>query len=99
MTRWIMLAMTLLGLIMATLTRSPGVLGFALLLTVAGLFGTVLSLAAARVSANSRPEVAMLPPEALQAIRDKANAKMQVQTQRVKARATQSDSVSSNQVS
>lgn len=32
MTRWIMIAMTLIGLAVAILTRSPGVLGFALLL-------------------------------------------------------------------
>lgn len=75
MTRWIMIAMTLIGLVGAILTRSPGILGIALLMTVVGLFGTVLSLAADRVSANSRPDVAMLPPEALHAIRDKANAK------------------------
>lgn len=75
MTRWIMIAMTLIGLVLAILTRSPGVLGLALLMTVVGLFGIVLSLAADRISANSRPDVAMLPPEALHAIRDKANAK------------------------
>ena len=98
MTRWIMIAMALLGLIMATLTRSPGVLGFALLMTVVGLFGTVISLAAARVSANSRPEVAMLPPEALRAIRDKAAAKAQVQPPRATTQATQTDSLTSNQV-
>ncbi len=74
MTRWIMIAMTLIGLAVAILTHSPGVLGFALLLTVVGLFGTVFSLAADRISANSRPDAAMLPPEVLHAIRDKANA-------------------------
>ena len=75
MTRWIMIAMTLIGFVVAIFTHSPGILGLALLATVVGLFGTVLSLAADRVSANSRPDVAMLPPEALLAIRDKANAK------------------------
>ncbi len=78
MTRWIMIALALIGLVVAILTRSPGVLGLALLMTVVGLFGTVLSMAADRVSANSRPDVAMLPPEALHAIRDKANAKRSV---------------------
>lgn len=75
MMRWIMIAMTLIGVAVAIITRSPGLLGFALLMTVIGLFGTVMSLAADRISANSRPDVAMLPPEALQSIRDKANAK------------------------
>jgi disulfide bond formation protein DsbB len=73
MTRWIMIAMTLLGLLVAIFTRSPGLLGLALILVFIGLFGTVLSFAADRISANSRPDASMLPPEALKAIRDKAN--------------------------
>lgn len=78
MTRWIMIALTLMGLLTAVLTRSPGVLGFALAALVVGLFGTVLSFAADRISASSRPDVAMLPPEALKAIRDKGIAKREV---------------------
>ena len=78
MTRWIMIALTLLGLVTAVLTRSPGVLGFALVVLTVGLFGTVLSFAADRISASSRPDVAMLPPEALKAIRDKSNAKREI---------------------
>jgi hypothetical protein len=77
MTRWIMIGVTLLGVLVAIFTHSPGVLGFSLLLVFVGLFGTVLSLAADRISANSRSDVSMLPPEALQAIRDKANARAQ----------------------
>jgi hypothetical protein len=72
MTRWIMIALTVAGLGTAILTRSPGLLGLALLATLIGLFGTVLSLAADRISANSRPDSTMLPPEALASIRDKA---------------------------
>ena len=67
MTRWIMIAITLLGLVIALLTRSPGLLGIALLMMLVGLCGTVFSLAAERVSANTRPDAAMLPPEALAA--------------------------------
>ncbi len=78
MTRWIMIGLTLLGLVIAVLTRSPGVLGFALVVLTVGLFGTVLSFAADRISASSRPDVAMLPPEALKAIRDKSNAKREI---------------------
>ncbi|HET9034529.1 MAG TPA: hypothetical protein VFN25_16700, partial [Dokdonella sp.] len=89
---------TLLGLIMALLTRSPGVLGLALLMIVVGLFGAVFSMAAARISANSRPDAAMLPPEALQAIRDKALAKAKDQSAQAKAKASQADPFS-NQVS
>lgn len=76
MTRWIMIALTLIGLLTALLTRNPAVLGLALLAIFVGLFGTVISFAADRISASSRPDVAMLPPEALKAIRDKANAKI-----------------------
>ncbi len=90
MTRWIMIATAVLGSIVAVLTRSPGILGFALLMIAIGLFGTILSLAAARISANSRPDVAMLPPEALQAIRDKANAQSAMQPPRVKSASPES---------
>ena len=85
MTRWIMIALTLIGLVAALLTHSPAVLGFALLALLGGLFGTVMSLAADRISASSRPDVAMLPPEALKAIRDKANARQDVVRQRAEA--------------
>jgi disulfide bond formation protein DsbB len=75
MTRWIMISMTLIGLIMAILTRSPGILGLALLMCFVGAFGTIFSIAGERVSANARPDATMLPPEALAAIRDKARAR------------------------
>ena len=75
MTRFIMIALTLIGLVTAFLTRSPGILGLAMLAVLVGLSGTVLSFAADRISASSRPDAAMLPPEALRAIRDKAAAK------------------------
>ncbi len=95
MTRWFMIAITLLGLIMAMLTRSPGLLGIALLMTVIGLVGSVFSLAASRISANSRPDVAMLPPEALRAIRDKAHANSKAATQRQKTQASRPSAGSS----
>ncbi|MEZ5460386.1 hypothetical protein [Dokdonella sp.] len=75
MTRWIMISLTLIGLITAIVTRSPGVLGLALVVCFVGAFGTVFSIAAERVSSNARPDASMLPPEALAAIRDKARAK------------------------
>ena len=74
MTRWIMIALALIGLVMAFLTRSPGVLGFSLLLVLIGLFGLVMSVAADRISANTRPETAMLQPDVLAAIRERAKA-------------------------
>jgi hypothetical protein len=89
MTRWIMIVMTLLGLLVAIFTHSPGLLGLALLLVFIGLFGMVLSFAADRISANSRPDASMLPPEALQAIRDKANARAQERSARTADEARQ----------
>lgn|SRR5690606_2264557 len=74
MARWIMIALTVTGLVMAILTRSPGVLGLALVMTVVGLFGTVFSLAADRISASSRPDSTMLSPDVLMAVREKAKA-------------------------
>ena len=76
MTRWIMIALTVTGLMTAILTRSPGLLGLALLLTLVGLFGTVISLAADRISANSRPDSTMLSPDVLLAVRDKSRMPM-----------------------
>lgn len=83
MMRWLMIALTMIGLVMAMLTKSPGILGLALLMALVGMFGTVFSLAAARVSANARPDTSMLPPEALKAIRERrqtaaSNAQAQV---------------------
>ncbi|SFN38651.1 hypothetical protein [Dokdonella immobilis] len=75
MARWILIGLTLAGLVTAFLTRSPGVLGVSILMILIGSFGTVFSIAAERVSANARPDASMLPPEALLAIREKAKAR------------------------
>ena len=70
--RWLMIVLSLLGLFLALTTRSPGVMGLSLVMLVVGLFGIVLSVAAGRISANARPDITMLPPEALVAVRAKA---------------------------
>lgn len=72
MVRWLMVVLCVLGLFMAFTTRSAGVMGLSLLMLVIGLFGIVMSLAADRISAKARPDAAMLPPEALLAVRAKA---------------------------
>ena len=69
MVRWLMIVLSLLGLFLALTTRSPGVMGLSLVMLVVGLFGIVLSVAAGRISANARPDITMLPPEALVAVR------------------------------
>lgn len=75
MTRLIMIAMTVLGLVVAFFTRSPGLLGLAIVTVLVGMFGTVFSLAAERISARARPDATMLPPEVLHAIGERARAK------------------------
>jgi hypothetical protein len=69
MTRWLMLALMIVGFALAIVTKSPAVLGVGLLLGLVGLIGFVFSLAADRVSASARPESAMLDSEDLAAMR------------------------------
>lgn len=88
MTRWIMIALLVLGLAMAFLTHSPGVLGLGLLLATIGAFGTVLSIAAARVESRSRPETAMLQPEVIAAMRERAKAQAAAATSAATSRDT-----------
>jgi len=68
MTRWILLAMALLGLGLVFTGKTGGVVAIGLLLGLVGLVGFVLSLAAARVAAASRPDAAMASPEELVAL-------------------------------
>ena len=77
--RWIMILLTLAGFALAFLARGPGLLGIGLLLAFVGLFGTVLSIAASRISSGTRPETAMLSAEDLRAIRDRAHAQQKQQ--------------------
>lgn len=69
MTRWLMLAGTVLGFALAFVAKGPGWVGFGLLLGFVGLFGLVFSMAADRISANARPESSMAGPEDLAAMR------------------------------
>lgn len=69
MVRWLMLVLMVVGFALVFVTKSPAVLGFGLLLALVGLFGLVFGLAADRVSANARPESAMLDSEDLAALR------------------------------
>jgi len=69
MLRWIMLALTVVGIALTFSAKSAGLLGVGLLLGFVGLFGTVFSLAADRVSASARPESAMAAPEDLAKMR------------------------------
>lgn len=88
MTRWIMIAMTVIGVAMAFATKSPAVLGIALLLGFIGLFGIVMSIAADRISSGTRPETAMLQPEVIAAIRERARLQASASAARDNAPAT-----------
>jgi hypothetical protein len=72
MARWIMLASTILGFVLVFTTRNALVLGIGLLAIVIGIVGFIMALAADRVAANSRPDVAMASPEDLRALRTPA---------------------------
>lgn len=69
MTRWILLALTILGFVVMFIAKSPGLLALGLLLVVVGVLGFAWVLAADRVAANSRPESSMASGEELAALR------------------------------
>jgi drug/metabolite transporter (DMT)-like permease len=69
MMRWLMLALIVVGLVLTFTAKGPGLLGIGLLVGFVGLFGTVFSIAADRVSASARPDSAMATPEDLVALR------------------------------
>lgn len=69
MLRWLMLALVVVGLVLTFTAKGPGLLGLGLLVGFIGLFGTVFSIAAERVSASARPDTAMATPEDLAALR------------------------------
>lgn len=74
MFRWILLVLALLGLVLAFTTKSPGLLGLGLLLGLVGSVGFVLALAADRVAANARPDMAMASAEELVALKKPSGA-------------------------
>ncbi|MBO9661635.1 hypothetical protein [Dokdonella sp.] len=69
MLRWILLVLALLGLALAFIAKSPGLLGIGLLLGFIGTIGFVLGLAADRIAENARPDTAMASVEELVALR------------------------------
>lgn len=72
MARWILLAVTILGSVLVFTTHNAFVLGIGLLAAIVGFIGFVMALAADRVSASSRPDVAMASPDDLRALRKPA---------------------------
>ncbi|HJU40995.1 MAG TPA: hypothetical protein VJ724_15600, partial [Tahibacter sp.] len=70
--RWFWVALATVGMIVSFLTSSPGVLAVALLIVVVSLFCAVFAFAAQRIASNARPDTALLTPEVLAQIREKA---------------------------
>lgn len=85
MTRLIMIALTVLGLCVAFLTHSSGVLGLALLVMFIGAFGTIMSIASDRIAERTRPDTAMLQPDVIVAIRERARAQAAAHADRSQA--------------
>lgn len=69
MARWILLALTILGFVLVFTTHNALVLGIGLLAGIVGFIGFAMTLAADRIAANSRPDVAMASPDDLKALR------------------------------
>lgn len=72
MTRWMMIALMLLGAMLVFFTSSSVLAGLGVVMVLGGLIGATFSLAASRISSRARDDSAMLSPEVMQAIRDKA---------------------------
>jgi len=67
--RWVFLAAALIGLFVAFTTKSPGTLGFGLLIALVGSFGFVFSLVASRIANNAQPEVTLIADPEVNALR------------------------------
>ncbi|MFZ2236748.1 MAG: hypothetical protein WBP11_15100 [Dokdonella sp.] len=72
MGRWMMIVMALIGGLLVAVTKSSVVAGLGVVMVLGGLIGATFSLAASRITSRSRDDTAMLSPEVMQAIRDKA---------------------------
>jgi len=69
MARWILLGMTILGTIVVFTTHNAALLAIAMLIALVGFIGFIGSLAASRIAASSRPELAMASREDMMAMR------------------------------
>lgn len=67
--RWIFLLLAVIGFAFAFSARSPGALGFGLVLGFGGLLGALFGFAAARIAANAQPDSALLTDKDIAALR------------------------------
>ncbi|MEO8671478.1 MAG: hypothetical protein ABI411_09205 [Tahibacter sp.] len=79
--RWFWLGMTVFGLALAFMTRSPGLMGLGLLAGFVGMFCTIFTVAGERIQERARSDSAMLTPEILAQMRAKAKSQQSANTQ------------------
>lgn len=72
MTQWILIGVAVLGGIMVFFTKSSAVAGLGVLMVLVGIIGATFSAAGRRIADRSRADTAMLSPDVLRAIREKA---------------------------
>jgi hypothetical protein len=70
--RWFLVALAVAALVVAFITTSAGVLALALLVSFVSLFCAVFAFAAQRINAGARHDSALLTPEVLAHIRERA---------------------------
>ncbi len=75
--RMFLIALTIVGIVVAFVTHSPAVLGAALVAAFVGAVGTIFSIAGARIADRSRPDASLLGPDVIAAIRDRAQRQAQ----------------------
>ena len=67
--RWILLLLAFAAFAVAFSTKSPGLMGFALIAGIGLLFGAVFAFAAAKIEATSRPDATLLTDKDITALR------------------------------
>lgn len=79
--RSIMFLLAVGGFALAFTTRSPGLLGFGLLIGIGCSLGFALALAAARISANAQPEAMLIVDPEVSSLRARTQKLRQIQSE------------------
>lgn len=69
---WFLVGLSIAGTVVAFTTSSPGLLGLGLLVAVVSMFCAIFAFAGRRIAANAQPDSALLTPDVLAHIREKA---------------------------
>ncbi len=88
--RWILLFVAIAGFAVAFTTKSPAVLGIALVVAVICSLGFVLALAAARISSNAQPESMLIIDPEVTTLRTRTQRLRQIQSD-VRAKTVESE--------